>query len=410
MFRGSARSGIRIPNDVLKLIFREYIYPVDRTNLFFTCKQLNILIYGISKTLITPLRRSPGYAWGSAKNGYLDLIKISNIDKHFHLILRGATTYGHLHILEWVYPNSNFKWPGEEDIVSVAAEYGHLEVLQWLVCHKVFHHQACYHLAARNGHLHILKWLIENYPTGFNYNNPGTWEHAARGGQLETLKWLASIYPPHHNYPITTICFTGAAKIGRLDILKWLLAMMDPHLIGNIQYLGKTASGHAALGGYLDVLEWLYEFGAQISDDISLYATTEGHLHILQWLHQKGLLKLEHLDIAAINNNHLHILQWFLQEGFLKAERLAILSMNRDQRAWIWLYQNNIINVKKLSILAVEHNYLHVLQWFHQEKLYEPEELQALLQLTIYHRNLEVMKWLYSIKVPFKKDDVLSVV
>jgi ankyrin repeat protein len=67
----------------------------------------------------------------------------------------------------------------------------------------------------------------------------------------------------------------------------------------------------AASNGHLEVVQWLYDHGADIRADNDYavrWAAAMGHLEVVQWLHEHGA------DIHAVrrstDNAHSEVFQW----------------------------------------------------------------------------------------------------
>jgi hypothetical protein len=130
-----------------------------------------------------------------------------------------------------------------------AAAAGSLEVL-WLARRSDCHWgPECYHRAAHGGHLHVLQWLRAE-------GCPWRWAemscyNAVRGGHPELLPWIQEHMPP-------------------------------------CDWMCPETFLHAARGGHLLALQWLYDRGCPWNSKACEEAARSGHLQALQWLRAHG--------------------------------------------------------------------------------------------------------------------------
>jgi ankyrin repeat protein len=71
----------------------------------------------------------------------------------------------------------------------------------------------------------------------------------------------------------------------------------------------------AARLGELDIMKYLVDHGALISEKVSSAATEEGHLHCLQFIYEMGGPWCEHAVTVAATYGHVHCLRYLLNHG-----------------------------------------------------------------------------------------------
>jgi hypothetical protein len=106
------------------------------------------------------------------------------------------------------------------------------------------------------------------------------------------------------------MCVEHAALGGHLHVLKWLWANGCP------QYLG-IASACAISAGHMHVLEYAESFHdtSKQTDWCMLPAASRGDVEILKWLHARGHRMSAVVCYAAAYFDHLEVLQWARAQG-----------------------------------------------------------------------------------------------
>jgi hypothetical protein len=124
-------------------------------------------------------------------------------------------------------------------------------------------------------------------------------------GSVAMFEWAIQA-----NMPITAKVFVKSCRYGNLECVKRLR-------LHNNYPMDAWACQYAAVGGNLDVLQWLCSQDATFGlrnglVDVILPAAIHGHLHVLQWIHSQCRAMTWDTSSwlnAASGLGHLHILQ-----------------------------------------------------------------------------------------------------
>lgn len=195
--------------------------------------------------------------------------------------------------------------PTMQDLL-LAAETGQVDVLDWLAAHGQLPSPGAYYYAAVQQHFNVLEWLWEHgIPIPEEIQVNGIWYPildalilAMKQDVVPVLLWFEQ-----HGQEIDDELYAAAAETESIPLLNWL--RYDRHL-----YPGESAVIIAAGDGKLDVLNWLYQHGAPITEDAGREAAANGHLEVLKWLRRHGVEPtIEWARIAAIYEQS-EILNW----------------------------------------------------------------------------------------------------
>jgi hypothetical protein len=165
--------------------------------------------------------------------------------------------------------------------------------------------------AAKGGHLALLRWLETNTQCRWDRREV---EAAAANGHLETVRWL--ITQGYHDrydddHRLTEVC-SQAAKGGHLHVLQHVRSVAAP--IGPFPWDGRTLHD-AALGGFLEVVQWAYENGcrwnsSEEAQEICAAAAYSGSLDLLQYLRSLECPWSRTTCHAAALGGQLEVLRW----------------------------------------------------------------------------------------------------
>ncbi len=153
---------------------------------------------------------------------------------------------------------------------------------------------------AKYGHVHLVDWALRHgckWDLSFD-------AHAALYGHLALLQ----ISCPHNKSAL--VC-ADAALGGHLEILQWLRANDYP-------WAENTCSS-AAEGGHLEILKWARTNGCRWNYVTCLFAAEYGHLDILIWARSGASGEIcdwnENVCELAAENGHFEVLKWARANG-----------------------------------------------------------------------------------------------
>ncbi|KAE9170250.1 hypothetical protein PF004_g27938, partial [Phytophthora fragariae] len=212
--------------------------------------------------------------------------------------LRRAAGGGHLSVVRWlVDKGARVDQEGERGAPALhcAAKRGHLSVVQWLVDKgarvdvKDGAGDTALHCAATEGHLSVVQCLVEKgAEVDAMYWIHGTALHcAAKRGHLSVVQWLADKGARRGWTPLHCAAAAGHERIVIFLIKKG--GEMNAETIA-----GKTALVLAVERGHADVMKFLMNYGASISEGLPVIvdgdtqfvsgATPNPNLNEADWL------------------------------------------------------------------------------------------------------------------------------
>jgi hypothetical protein len=242
------------------------------------------LAYVCAEPCMTPVCRSVCKSWYDLTHKYSSSVK--PIDS--------AAKLGYVAVLRWLR-ESRHKWSSRT--IWAAAHYNHTEALIWLHDNGCPHEPNVFAEIVRHRNIETLKSFRER---GFSWNVVSC-EVAAEQGKLEVLQWLRS-----EGCPCDEEASEWAATYGHLQILQYLHSE-------NPKFLSENIFWHAALGGHIHILEWLYENANIESSEwgsCTKAAAMNGHINALEWLCYHGYVCDIHACKAAARSGYISVLQW----------------------------------------------------------------------------------------------------
>ena len=354
-------------------------------------------------------------------NGYLNIVcylvedcdcDVNIKDKDGRTPLMYSTQSGHLHVLKYLidcHSDLHAKCP-RQTALHCAMAHGHLPIVQYYIS-KGFYNPAVVKnetelgVLVRNGQLNILKYLAEEHHIDLNtiqICDVSMVTIACLFGQLDILKYLIESYgcDPNSvtNKPIAFI----ASVFGNLYILKYLIEKtllkfnIEENLraaagcghIHIVQFIVETfevgnenfkASPHfanpeeskalhiASYNGDIDIIKYLIEdahFDPDVKDAINRvplhYASSNGKAEVVEYLTKyqncdpcfEDSLKMNSLHFA-IEKGHLHVLRYLVELGN---------------------FQDKQGSQSDLLVTSVKNNQIQVLNYFIEEKKWDPEQ------------------------------------
>jgi hypothetical protein len=272
---------------------------------------------------------------------------------------------GNLKLLQWAYVQGakmNLSELGPGVIIG-----GNLDMIKWLESENIcYFGDWAWRPATVYGHLHILRWLRVTTKSCSVYVP----EHAAEHGHLDILKWWKHDL---HKTLYTNLCDI-AVRGGHIHILDWLLTN---------GIIPQSKNYHDAfVKGHLHVCKWLFKQKVSIYGGYSEEIADCGHLHILQWLNKKLIiLNMPGIWKAAAMNDHLHILKWLEYKG---------ICYNDDK------------SICKIILWCG----LDTIKWAYSQRTTDWPE--SACKAAIDAANLEKLKWLRSMGVPWNHNECLK--
>ena len=164
-----------------------------------------------------------------------------------------------------------------------------------------------YNLAASHGHIELVKYLVKlskRRKVWYHYELGAGMINASRAGQFPMVKYLIEQGAGEYNTSIAL-----AAMYGHTDLVKYLVAVSDE----NIDW--DDAMKCAATGGYIHLVEYFIEQGAEDFDEAMTGAATRGHTGLVKYFIHLGATNFnEGIEIAA-SCITLVLVQYFIEQG-----------------------------------------------------------------------------------------------
>ena len=318
------------------------------------------------------------------------------------MTLIDAATDGDLAFLKRCYqhegkhktPPQNETW--RQALLHSAAN-GHLHLVQWLVS-KDRNEQftspgrlpnTALLEASGGGHLHIVQWLLSeggSLSSECDFNGLSISERAAQHGHLNILQWF--VENAICNDP-SDIIFIACIH-GHLHIVKWIIK--SGVMISHLNATDRTAAQCAALGGHLEIVQFLLIecFGIPHNESpdgntILLCSASTGDVHVMQWMLDKGGASVRERNnkgqtalLRAAASGQIVAVQWLLEKGGAKAEEADNMGLTALLTAAVhgrlsmvkWLLCNNTSSSSEkdcdghdVAISACMHGHMFILQW-----------------------------------------------
>ncbi len=339
-------------------------------------------------------------------SGYELLLKSTKIYKNSDkkCLVEGAIEFGHTHILDYHFENSECDPYFGLDFYVTAVEFNQLEVLKYLVnlnSSDLGDLGRAFEYAANFGHKEIVKYLRTR---GFANTTEELYEYlkvAAKLGYFELVEYYVdnifadiksseyitslnncldvAISKGHLDIVIFLISkgcnpsiekIIDAAKNGHLNMIMYLTNIMDLNKYCDAIFISSSEYGHleiikymvekykinihkcddlafrlAAKNGKFEVVKYLHNLGSDIHalyDDALCYAAKNGYLDVVIYLHENG---------ANISENDDCAVRWAAASGNIKVvkflhEKGANIRANNDyalQKAALNKYVDVII-------------------------------------------------------------------
>jgi len=276
--------------------------------------------------------------------------------------LRYASTFGHLHILQYLVSKGGNLHDPNNDIVHPAAKNGHLHIIKYFIEQKVnIRKENDYPLtmACYKGHLEIVKLLVEN-GSDVNGGDGTLLRWACEGGNMNIVKYLIE-----KNTNISDVAFNAAIVRGDLEMIEYIYKKAKCPLKLILAHYNLSLR-LACLYGDFEVVKFLVDHGAKVNaynGEPLQNAFEIGNLPIAKYLVEKGARFHDYMNLNyTVKNNFHHMITYLLQTNEYKNfGNLVTLACQNDKF--------DIIRVI-LSKENVYEQYKHVLQK-HQMKQFD---------------------------------------
>jgi hypothetical protein len=213
-----------------------------------------------------------------------------------------AASCGHLKMIKFLH---SVAYVPLKQVISGAAHGGHIKILKFGLEHGCEINATSFTC----NHLHILQWLVENQD--FKYA-PGIFEHMALHGKLDCLQYMHS----NGYDILTPKVFMAAIRSRNIKLIHWLRNIYtDKTHFWTIYAAVDMSSNKHDQHGSLTILQLLVSWGYNLSDTDPTIPARNGDLHILQYLIIHGCKLSENVINAAAEYGHLHIIIWCRQQG-----------------------------------------------------------------------------------------------
>ena len=233
--------------------------------------------------------------------------------------------------------------------------------------------------AAKIGSLKVMKYAhSRNY-----FVAEEAFVFSAKNGHYECLKYLFQISNKWKNNK-TLICLI--AKQGYADLLK--ICIEDRKNTFGLNYwnkyydnvIGETTMLQALLGGNLECVELLHDYGIPIqrhsyglfhisSVDACRIAAENGHLDILKYGISKGLTVSSSLLNSAVKNGHLNIIK-FIKENYQVdfSDFICYLAIKNNQdECFKWCFDNGATISDNCFNVILEKERLDLIRYIHEK-------------------------------------------
>jgi hypothetical protein len=242
-------------------------------------------------------------------------------------VLHGLTVHKNVKMLEFLLPKLS---PPSNELMATtfAVLVGDIEIFRQnsgISTSPQFFPQC-----ALAGRLDIFK---EVELRGITWRSQENYYAALFTGRVKLLTWLLENDPPDSIREILEAMGQLSAELGKLKTLKWLRGIPEFRWTEMI-------SKHAAIGGHVDILDYIWENGLpidflKICEGAALGSDwqpgNEGNLRVLKWARKKkGKWEFFSPDLVrnACNRSDHKILRWLAIHGYILPEHEDIVGLH----------------------------------------------------------------------------------
>jgi hypothetical protein len=206
-------------------------------------------------------------------------------------------------------------------------------------------------------------WFSHNHELKLSYRNVST---------VNMISWICCDCASREEFLKYNLTVPNLARYGYLDVLQWL------YNTGTRSLINTDTMRYAAIGGHVEVVNWLRQHGCAWSAGVCTGAAKEGHFDALKWLVARGCPIDETTCPLAAEIGHLEMVKWALANGATPTSCISIYAAIGGHIDIVeWAYENrniltpigNSIWSGLVFVRAAERGKLSILQWGYKKGL-----------------------------------------
>ena len=263
---------------------------------------------------------------------------------------------GHLHILEWLVHKLRLDM-NKDSIVKNCIAGGHIHILDWCKTNGYGNDKICFMEAIKCGQITVLQWLAENRIRRFD----NICIEAVNYGQPGVLTWAIK-----NKYILSPTFCLDAVRRGHVNILQWAHNNYYHNYLKNEELMNM-----AIVESKIDILQWFYDNGYSIDNEICIKTVKYGHVELLRWLLKHGFDLHKTFFEDVVNKHNVPMLQLILDNHYGIPENIYECALRYNKPSVVqWLIKNDLfvkkVNLKidhcnsKMIMLLQNNNYLEI--------------------------------------------------
>lgn len=284
-----------VRNKINEIIFLYNNFKNSRSYIHFY-----IGYYNVTELLLLGLVNDyQEFANGAAKAGNLDLVK--------YAISMGAGDIN--------------------NIVFHAAMSAHIDIVKYGIAHNFVDFLSLVAFAAQSGDWNILTLAIK------------------RGKESESLEEQLKFW----DFKDLEEAAFETAKFGYFNLIE---NMVKLHIISNFTRL----ADYAALGGYINIVQYCIDRGANNIQSICEHAAIGEKLHVIDYLKQNNIIDWNGISFIAAKLNKLKSVIYAFSNGAINTNEIALISItNGNMDILKYLLDNGANNLNSYALSALMH-------------------------------------------------------
>ena len=318
------------------------------------------------------------------------LVKNTDEDDNYYRIVRACAKLGNFKIMK-KFLKLGIKSHLDEFIIAAAAKGGQLEMCQWLKEQQLPCDSNLPMYAAIGNHLHIVKWAHENN-ISWNYL---TFLRAIETNNLEFVKYLFENECPRNDKRSIEI----ALEKCDLDIVKYLHENGLSFPIDSLEY--------ACGKGNIDVIQYCLDNGCLWTSLSLRVSARKDRLEVIKWAITKGGFLSKHVFSSAAIGGHIDVLQYLFDNKCPRVDNICIGNAARYGylNVVIWMREHGFQWDVKTFELAAYRNNKKVLKYLYEGGC--PWNEQTSSEIARYGPP-DTLQWLFDSKCPFDKENICA--